>query len=98
MKEHIMKDFDQGRGKIRQKLQNVPGRISFTLDCWTSPNIHSFLGITSHFVDGDWNLQELLVDFVELSGPHSGDNICAAFERMARENGILGKVDINCDL
>ncbi|CAJ0749910.1 1008_t:CDS:2, partial [Entrophospora sp. SA101] len=47
--------------------------------CWTSANTIPFLGITSHWINIDWQLQETLIDFVKLSGPHSGDNLREAF-------------------
>lgn len=76
-------------------FQNVSGRISFTLDAWTSRNMISFLGITCHWIDDNWALHETLVDFVRLSGAHSGDNLCEAFERSCRELAIFTKVGLN---
>ena len=61
------------------KLKNVLGKLSFTLDCWTSTNNIAFLGITCHFVDVDWCLKETLVDFIHLSGSHSGENLAKEF-------------------
>lgn len=73
-------------------LQNTPGRMSFSLDCWTSPNCIAFLGITAHYIDEEWNLKNKLIDFVDLSGPHSGENLCAAFINSLDGLGILSKV------
>ncbi|GBC28488.2 ribonuclease H-like protein [Rhizophagus irregularis DAOM 181602=DAOM 197198] len=58
---------------------NVPGKLSFTLDCWTSTNTVAFLGITCHYIDINWNLHDILVDFVHLSGSHTGENLAKAF-------------------
>ncbi|CAJ0647878.1 14174_t:CDS:2, partial [Entrophospora sp. SA101] len=71
---------------------NIPGHISFTLDCWTSANTIPFLGITSHWINIDWQLQETLIDFVKLSGPHSGDNLREAFVASCRDLGIFAKL------
>ena len=67
----------------------MPGLISFTLDTWTSPNALSFLGITGHWVDSNWNMMETLVDFHKLSGPHTGENLADAFIDSCKELGIL---------
>jgi hypothetical protein len=72
--------------------QNSAGKISFTIDTWTSPNAISFLGITGHWIDLDWQLKSLTLDFVKLAGPHSGDNIADAFISCIRELGITTKV------
>lgn len=44
-----------------------------------SPNMIGFLSITCHFIDADWELKDILVDFVNLEGSHSGENIANAF-------------------
>ncbi|CAI2165706.1 5202_t:CDS:2 [Funneliformis geosporum] len=38
------------------------------------PNIIRFLSITAHYIDSDWNLKDVLVDFVYLAGSHLGNN------------------------
>src|SRR5438270_13229719 len=48
------------------KLKNVLGKLSFTLDCWTSTNNVAFLVITCYFVNVYWFLKETLVDFIHL--------------------------------
>lgn len=52
----------------------------------------SFLGITCHWIDEDWILQQTLVDFIKLSGSHSGDNIYEVFEQSCKELAIFTKV------
>ena len=75
------------------KLKNVLGKLSFTLDCWTSTNNVAFLGIICHFVDVDWCLKETLVDFIHLSGSHSGENLAKEFLKSIDEDfNILTKV------
>ena len=69
-----------------------PGVISLTLDTWTSPNAISFLGITAHWIDDDWNLIEILADFCKLSGSHTGENIADTFVDSCKKLGILTKV------
>jgi hypothetical protein len=71
----------------------VPGRISFALDAWTSKNGYAFLAITIHWITKDWKLQDKLLDFIDLSGPHSGENLCNAFVKSCREFEILAKVN-----
>ena len=59
--------------------KNTPRKISFALDTWTSPNMLSFLGITCHYIDSDWKLKDILVDFVCLEGSHLGENLANSF-------------------
>jgi len=45
-----------------------------------------------HWITKDWVLQDSLLDFIDLSGPHSGENLCNAFVKSCQEFEILKKV------
>lgn len=45
-----------------------------------------------HWITEDWKLQDGLLDFIDLSGPHSGENLCNAFVKSCHDFGILSKV------
>jgi len=72
----------------------MSGKISFTLDIWTSPNQFSFLRITGHWIDKNWILQSILIDFQPLQDIHSGSNLAEAFIISCNNMGILTKVNI----
>lgn len=76
----------------------MPGRISFTVDTWTSPNTHSFLGINAHWINQDWQLTSILIDFIKLSGSHSRENLAKAFIDCIQDFGIQTKVCNYVDL
>ncbi|CAB5157831.1 unnamed protein product [Rhizophagus irregularis] len=88
----IINKFNEERNKIREILQNVPGRLSFTLDAWTSPSYIPFLGITVHWISYKWELKEILIDFCKLSGPHSGENLHEVFVKCCVDMRILTKI------
>jgi hypothetical protein len=92
VKRDIMSMFDAEKARVRALLQEVPGKLSFAVDAWTSPNMKPFLGITAHWTDEDWCLQEVLLDLVPLTGPHSGENLCTAFVDTCSDFGILTKL------
>ena len=71
----------------------MPGKISFTLDAWTSSNYIPFLGITAHWVTSNWELKSTIIDFVKLEGPHSGKNIKEVFLNSLNNLGITTKVN-----
>lgn len=57
---------------------NVEGKISISLDAWTSSNNYAFMAIVAHYITKAGQLEELLIDFRELDGEHSGDNMAEA--------------------
>ncbi|RGB29631.1 hypothetical protein C1646_672315 [Rhizophagus diaphanus] len=44
-----------------------------------------------HWITKDWVLQDSLLDFIDLSGPHFGENLCNTFVKSCQEFGILKK-------
>ena len=79
VKSRIMKYYEQDKEKIKDILANLSTKISFTTDCWTSPSGKSFMAITAHFIDNDWILQHILLDFIEIHESHTGQNLKNAF-------------------
>ncbi|GES89950.1 zinc finger BED domain-containing protein RICESLEEPER 2-like [Rhizophagus clarus] len=84
--------LDEFMGQTEVPSKSIPSRISFALDAWTSINGYGFLAITVHWITKDWKLCDSLLDFIKLSGPHSGENICNAFVKSCDDFGILEKI------
>jgi hypothetical protein len=71
---------------------NAGSKISLTLDCWTSPHIKAFLGITAHYIDANWVPQSLLLALVPLYGEHTAVNLCDTFVTACDDFGILDHI------
>jgi len=93
LKRDIVNMFMEKKEMVRKILRDAPGRLSFTVDLWTSPNIKSFMGITAHWVDNEWSLKSTIVDFIHVQGVHSGRNLATAFKDVCLDFGILDKVN-----
>jgi hypothetical protein len=92
VKRDIMKYFHELERRVGERLRNAPGRISVTVDAWTSPNTKAFLGITGHYIDDDCAMQSLTLDFVPMPEEHSGEHMCGAFVKACEQRGILDKL------
>ncbi|OMO54395.1 putative Zinc finger, BED-type [Corchorus capsularis] len=61
--------------KEKQRLLNfiseIPGRVSLTLDLWTSDQTVGYVFLTGHFIDADWNLRRCLLNVVMVPSPDS---------------------------
>ena len=68
IKRKIMDLYKANIDKMQESFQDILGKISFTLDVWTSPSTKSFLAITAHYIDKDWKLRNVLVDFIQIFG------------------------------
>ena len=56
--------------------------------------MYAFLGINAHWICQDWKINSMLIDFIELSGSHSGENLANAFLKCIKDFGIQTKVCI----
>ena len=95
IKSQILKFYEEDKEKIKTILKDFPGKISFTTDCWTSPSMKSFMSITAHFIDKEWALQHILLDFIEIFDSHTGQNLKNTFV-LGLENFILEKKVCYC--
>lgn len=73
------------RNIIKYFEENVSARVSFTTDCWTSPNMHGFMAITAHFIDDEFKLKNFLLDFIPLEKPHTGEYLAEVFLKSLKE-------------
>ena len=92
VKRKIMELYNANISQIQKFLQETPGKLSFTMDIWTSPSAKAFLAITTHYIDKNWKLQNILVDFIQIFGSHSGENIKDAFVTGLQNLSIQNKV------
>jgi len=75
-------------------LQDVEGQILFTIDIWTSVIMKTFLVITAYFIDKNWKLQNIIIDFVQILGIYSGENIKETFLTSLEKYMIQTKVSL----
>ncbi|KAJ6636741.1 PiggyBac transposable element-derived protein 2, partial [Pseudolycoriella hygida] len=59
----IIATYEEMLGELKASLCKIPGKISISLDGWTSRNILPFLAIRRHWFDVDWNYHSILFDF-----------------------------------
>ena len=87
-----MEFYNGNISQIQKFLQETPGKLSFTMNIWISPSAKAFLAITTHYIDKNWKLQNILVDFIQIFGSHSGENIKDAFVTGLQNLSIQNKV------
>src|SRR5579871_2331910 len=76
---------------IRDDLATVP-KVAFTLDGWTSPFQSSFLAVTVHWINDNWEQQDVILGFEHLKGSHTGEALMLAFVRVVEHFHLQRKV------
>lgn len=79
VKEDLLAAYHRKVSEIKEKLKNVPGKISITLDIWTSKNVLAFLVIRAHWINEEWQYRTQQLDFAPINGDHGGANQCRIF-------------------
>ena len=78
--------FIDKRKKLKCFFQKFSSRICFTTSTWTSGQNLSYMCLTAHFIDDDWNLHKSIINFRPITG-HSREHNGTAL-RSAWLNGI----------
>jgi len=65
--------------------------IAITYDCWRDQSKKDWLGVTSHFIDKNWNMHQVILDVKHLTDRHTAEKISS----MIREIFNQGDLDIN---
>ncbi|GJZ23904.1 zinc finger BED domain-containing protein RICESLEEPER 2-like protein [Tanacetum coccineum] len=84
------------KNKLRETLQKNIGRVCLTTDGWTSIKKKSYMALTAHFIDNEWNLVKKVLNFRELDG-HRGIDIGKGVESCLSEWGFDNILSISVD-
>ncbi|KIJ35444.1 hypothetical protein M422DRAFT_262406 [Sphaerobolus stellatus SS14] len=88
----VMKEFELEKRLLKDRLKAMPSDVSLTIDAWSSDTMDSYLGITGHYVNKAWELEDDIIGFKELSGSHSGNNLAEYVVECLIELGIEKKL------
>lgn len=77
--------------KLRETFRKTIGMVCLTSDTWTFIKQKSYMTLTAHFIDNDWNLKKKMLNFC-LVGGRKGVDIGFEIECCLKEwkfNNIL---------
>ncbi|CAG8641603.1 6008_t:CDS:2, partial [Scutellospora calospora] len=76
---------------VLKKLKK-PKKVSITCDIWSSIIMQSYLSITVHFINSEWQLRHFLLDLCLLTKKHTAINIQQTIEQVLNEANITEKL------
>ncbi|KAJ5742343.1 hypothetical protein N7533_011752 [Penicillium manginii] len=92
LRDRIMQEFAIQRTNLKNELTLTCKTIALSLDIWTSQNHLPILGIIGHWLTDEFEYRERLLEFAELQGSHSGENLAIAVENMLIELSLEDKL------
>ncbi|PIA25150.1 hypothetical protein AQUCO_12400007v1 [Aquilegia coerulea] len=75
MRNDVMLLFKEEKTLLQNVLKQVPGRICFISDLWTSNQKLGYMCITAHYINSEWELNKRVISFPMLPSPHTGKAI-----------------------
>jgi hypothetical protein len=76
--------------------QKLCGRVSFTMDIWSSATLLPYLAVTSHWISqgtgNNLSLKAALISFHRLTKAHMGKNIAEALLSIIDHANVTSKV------
>ena len=91
IKNFIIKSFEKRKITIKNYIKNIPGKVSLTVDIWSSLKSESFLGITIHFISDEWSLKHFTLDIFRIKGSHTGQLIADEIYKVLVEFNLENK-------
>ncbi|KAJ5981346.1 hypothetical protein N7522_013767 [Penicillium canescens] len=88
----IKEEFRKNRTCVKEELASSSRTLALSLDVWTSENQIAIMGIIGHWISPEFEKREELLEFTDICGPHSGENLAEIVIRMLEELDVAPKL------
>ena len=92
IKREVIPSFKNTIFKVINEKLNDIHYLTLTVDGWSDRRCRSFLGITGHFIDSKMTSHAVLIEFLRMKSPHTGENIRQLTEEVLEKYNIREKV------
>ncbi|KAM6513532.1 hypothetical protein FALCPG4_18958 [Fusarium falciforme] len=92
IRKWIMRQYEDQKEKVKQRIQSAKSRIHISCDLWTSPNSLAILGVVGHYVTEDGQLEHHILALKDIDSEHDGSHLAAAILEVVDEWGFASKL------
>jgi hypothetical protein len=92
LRQRICNEFNKQRLQLKHDLATTCSTIALSLDAWTSTNSLPVLAIVGHWLTEKFEYRQKVLEFIELQGAHSGENLAATVEACLVELDLVPKL------
>ncbi|KAH7459105.1 hypothetical protein FOMA001_g19259 [Fusarium oxysporum f. sp. matthiolae] len=92
VKTWIMRQYECQKERVKQRIQSAKSRIHISCDLWTSPNSLAILGVVSHYVTEDCQLEHHVLALKDIDSEHDGSHLAVAILKVVDEWGFASKL------
>jgi len=62
--------------------------VACTTDLWSGSDHDSYIGVTAHWIDADWELRHTLLDIYLCTDRHTGENLGIWLQQVFQDNDL----------
>lgn len=85
--------YEKCLNSCKEKVKNIT-HACLTTDCWTSLNNESFIGVTIHYINENFELKSVLLKCSSLMVSHTAENLAQDINNCLEEWDLKGKIGI----
>uniref|UniRef100_A0A1X7VHD4 BED-type domain-containing protein n=2 Tax=Amphimedon queenslandica TaxID=400682 RepID=A0A1X7VHD4_AMPQE len=89
-REILPKKYESTKAKIEE--MNAATSVAHTTDIWTSCQTKSYCCVTTHLINGDWELKSYLLETFHFCLDHTAANISMELQRVVESWNIQDKI------
>ncbi|KAF7831896.1 zinc finger BED domain-containing protein RICESLEEPER 2-like [Senna tora] len=88
----VKKIYEKEKEKLKQEMARIPNRVCLTSDGWTACTSEGYICLTAHFVDENWKLRSIILNFCRMLPPHTGVELSNTILNCLKEWSLEKKV------
>ncbi|XP_077095365.1 E3 SUMO-protein ligase ZBED1-like [Siphateles boraxobius] len=83
--------FEERKKSLKSQLESTKC-VALTTDCWTALTTESYIRITCHYIDEDWQVNSAVLLTQSMPSRHTAENLAAKLIDAVETWGLNGKV------
>ncbi|XP_072523493.1 E3 SUMO-protein ligase ZBED1-like isoform X2 [Salminus brasiliensis] len=93
IRAELLHMYEQMRLKVQQEVSHAKDLV-LSAEVWSSSKEASYLTVTCHFINKNWELTSYMLETAHLLGEHTPDNVHQQLLRISTEWEIMEKVQV----
>ncbi|KAL7882925.1 hypothetical protein SRHO_G00005830 [Serrasalmus rhombeus] len=83
--------YEKKKSELKTKLATATA-VALTTDCWTALTTKSYITVTCHYTDENWQLKSVVLITTNMLDRHTADNLADKLNDVVETWGLSGRV------
>ncbi|KAM4557777.1 E3 SUMO-protein ligase ZBED1-like [Odontesthes bonariensis] len=86
----LEQQYAEKKAELKEKLASAD--VALTTDCWTALTTESYITVTCHYIEEDWQVKSAVLLTESFSDKHTADNLAEKLKESVDDWGLAGRV------